>query len=293
MRCLIFSDAHYDLGSARNTHDIFSNAIDELVLAAAKYKADMIVGLGDLLNRKNMPTDLVKSFGQVVRKIPEKYAVVIVGGNHEFTPEGNSILDLVKWRKNVTLITKNPYIVPCKKCSLYFVPWTMNLKDNIEFYTSRKNCVLLSHLLLDGSQARVTFSSDYTLKTFKGYKRVFLGDVHKRQKFGKVVYCGNFIQTTYSDFGFKQGFIIYDTDTDQYQYVNLKVPELEVRESEGESKIELEANLTNILESKLPAAATLSMDEAVEVLDGALKVQFPKRSKSTGFYIKELKVQLC
>lgn len=261
---VVFSDVHYDKLLVGG-NDILACA-EQAISTAIKYAGTgPVFILGDLINKKNMQTDTLARFNHYIQKHKGKPGdpVFVVGGNHELTPNGNSVLDLVSWPDNFITVTKKPFCFHDPVIGdIFLVPY---LHSEYEETIKKlpKQSIVMSHVLVDGASGRIRLSSDISMDIFKKFKLVVLGDVHKYQRMGNIVYCGNMIQTSYSDVGNKQGFLVLD-DKANVSRKHLNLPELEPLLADD--KADVAERMDSILNAEIPVTASLSQTEAMQVV---------------------------
>jgi DNA repair exonuclease SbcCD nuclease subunit len=258
---------HFQRAKLRNIPLLFNSAVEQIQEVSEKYGAAITVGLGDIGDKCDMETDLILQLSESLQQIT--LPLYLIGGNHEETKGGKSLLDLIKCGPKCTIVTDQPHVLVCGAFQVVMIPYMTNgYEDAVRQYAD-KDTVCLSHVLVSGAGKHL--NSKYKASLFDGYRATFLGDVHDRVSFKKqnIHYTGVGIQVDYRDYGKRQGFIIHDLESNKWKRINFNLPELELNSSldfEGESEAEQSAALKNIVESHLPTAAMLSLHEAVALL---------------------------
>jgi DNA repair exonuclease SbcCD nuclease subunit len=263
---VVCSDCHLDKAVIAGYEHQYR--VEKALAAVIKYAGDGPVFIaGDLLNKKNMQTDVIVRFNKFIQKYRRKPGepIFIISGNHELTPDNNSVLDLVDWPSNVVLVSSKPFLYVDKRLGdIFLVPYLHS--DYAETISDLpQGSIVVSHVLVDGASGRIRLSSDTKPDLFKKFRLVILGDVHKYQHFDNIYYCGNLVQSSHADVGNSQGFLVLD-DKANISRKRLKLPELQPLEhDEDQTKAE---RLETILNAELPVTASLNSTEAMDVVKG-------------------------
>lgn len=116
-----------------------------------------------------------------------------------------------------------------KKFRILFIPFMVNLNSwltsgNLIEISDCSEYIVVCHAPIKGA-----FMNDHHKDTdgidvglFKQFKRVFSGHYHKRHMIGNVQYIGSPLQQDYSEMGQNKGVLIYDTEKDAVEFVEIK-----------------------------------------------------------------------
>lgn len=144
----------------------------------------------------------------------------IINGNHDnYTKNAtrpNSIEPFfVNFQHTETIVT--PKIYEYDGYPIQFIPWIC--RDNeeacLEAIQSKKGRTLITHTDIIGSQSvpGVFLENGFSMETFYDYDWVLNGHIHTRSKIGaNIVNLGTQYQMTWSDYGQKKGFHVFDTE---------------------------------------------------------------------------------
>lgn len=159
------------------------------------------------------------------RLAEENIRVKILYGNHDVFYKNTNTLNSIDW------IGRYPNIEICEEtlefevdgCRFAMVSWICaDNRERIEnFIKNTDATILLGHFeiqkfeMLKGIYCEIGYQS----KDFAKFKKVFSGHFHVHSSDGRVVYLGNPFQTQWGDLGVKKGFVVFDTTTSDYEFV--------------------------------------------------------------------------
>lgn len=147
-------------------------------------------------------------------------------GNHDLYFSSNyeiSGVNLFSMYPNIKVYSK-PELVTIGSQTFYFCGWGYDP-------TAVKSDVLLTHAAINLFKMNVkseTCSDGFKpSELLKNHKKIISGHFHVRQvkhyKNGDVIYVGNPFQMDFSDEGLEKGFMVYDTETSNYEFVNNEI----------------------------------------------------------------------
>ena len=225
------SDIHF---GARNDSDFFLQSF----LTFSKqiffpYLVDndisTVLLLGDIWDRRkyvNFNT-LHKARTEFFDKLCElNIATKMIYGNHDIffknTTEVNSIDLLLDSYPNIEIVDFAKEF-DFDGLRLGMISWIHNgnLTESLDWINTSTADILCGHFeindfeITDGIKAKHGFDSSI----FKRFEYVFSGHFHTMSNNGQIFYLGNPHQLTWSDYGLKKGFHIFDTDTRQISLI--------------------------------------------------------------------------
>jgi DNA repair exonuclease SbcCD nuclease subunit len=151
---------------------------------------------GDLFHNTRPSNQLKTATSKILAKlIRNKIHLYLIGGNHD-TTNGNyynmmsesNFSDYISFTMNQTISTKT-------ETSLHLLSW--NNRSELE---PDDNTILISHLQIESAEygnERLA-KTGTSIKDIKGYKKAYLGHLHKRQKTKHYNYIGSL---NINDFG--------------------------------------------------------------------------------------------
>lgn len=179
-----------------------------------------LVVVGDIFdNRTHIELPVLDAACEMINRAAAAFDVVyVLAGNHDSYLRDTTITSIrVLGRQNVEVITS-----PRQFGDYWFVPWSddgEDFADSIAACTPTSRGILFSHVLLTGAVARAK-GLDVGVLQASRWRRVFLGDVHKpMEMLSNVLYVGSPMQIDYRDAGEIRGFVKYDVDADEVDYV--------------------------------------------------------------------------
>lgn len=232
MKVAIIADTHFGVRNdllpfldyqKRFLADVFFPAL-------RSWKIDTVIHLGDLVDRRKyinfqtvrrMRDDFIDPLRAQCKKI------YVIAGNHDCfyrnTISLNSLRELLS-DEHETIIdapTELPIDETGKKA--LFLPWITdeNRSDCTKAIQNASGSLVFGHLELSGFQmypGSVCEDGDDP-GALKRFQRVFTGHFHTRSSAGNIHYLGAPFEFTWGDAGDARGFHIYDTETDQLEFI--------------------------------------------------------------------------
>ena len=235
MKIALITDTHF---GARNDSEVFNNYFfkfyDNVFFPYLKeHNIKHCIHLGDITDRRkfiNFKT-LDKFRHDFVYKLG-RYDVdthVIIGNHDTYYKNTNEINSMN------TLFTSfdgkyEPYIytkateVDFDGCKMLFLPWICddNRDDTMQMIEKSDAQIVMGHLEIKGFTMYAGFTNfDHGLdrKLFDKFDLVYTGHFHHKSTQGNITYLGNPYQITWSDYGDKRGFHIFDTETREIEFI--------------------------------------------------------------------------
>ena len=232
-RLIHFSDLHIRLFK---DHELYRGILEQAFKEWASIQPDRVVFTGDLVHSKNQMTpELVEFVAWVLSECAKIAKTIVIIGNHDFLENNNTRLDALT---PIIDSLKNDNIVYLKNRGVYDddnVNWCVYslMEHNIppDIQKSDKKNIGLFHGPIQGLYTDIgyKFEDGFDVDKFSGCDLVLCGDIHKRQVFdipgGKKAYMvGSTIQQNFGEKIDKNGYGVYDVETDQYDFVDLPNP---------------------------------------------------------------------
>lgn len=232
-RIIHFSDLHIRLFK---DHELYKKIIQTALDEWKSLQPDRIVFTGDLVHSKNQMTpELIEFVAWILNECAKITKTILIIGNHDFLENNNARLDALT---PIIDSLQNPNIVYLKNRGVYAdknVNWCVYslMEHNIppEIDKSSNLNIGLFHGPIQGLYTDIgyKFEEGFDSSKFKGCDVVLCGDIHKRQVIdipgGKKAYMiGSTIQQNFGERITKHGYGVYDTETGQYDFVDLPNP---------------------------------------------------------------------
>ena len=232
MKIAILADTHF---GARNDSqlflDYFTNFFENTFFPECEKRGvKTIIHLGDLMDRRKFVN--FNTLSQVREKFVEplvagEYDFHCIVGNHDTyfknTNDVNSPMELFGGRYEKVHIYDTPVTLTLGGCKFALVPWIN--KENeaacLGFMEESDAKIVCGHFELNGYQVMrgVQHSGGLDPVYVKKFDRVFTGHFHQKHERDNVHYFGTAYQMTFNDLFEKKGFHIYDTETDEIEFV--------------------------------------------------------------------------
>lgn len=215
MKALITGDLHVQPGILV---DIILEYLDRIEEYYFKNNIDYIFFAGDMFEKssKIRYEAFVPFFMKLLSMKEKDIKMKFILGNHDiYSADNSSIVQ--------TFLAFGDVITDYKRIDI----------DGVDFhflsYTKNKNVIpergdyLITHLdIMDFS-----FDNDYKVQDFVAFspsdfvnfKQVFSGHYHTYQHKKNIVFQGSPFQLNFNDCGAKKGFVVLDTDTDEWKFV--------------------------------------------------------------------------
>ena len=233
MTLALVTDTH--LGARNNCttfNDHFLRFFSEVFFPTLEdRKIDTVIHLGDLGEyKRTINTLILDGWNREVFKPLQKYKVWMLSGNHDlFYKHRNSIslqtsLELSN-RFGFNVVSEHPVKIQFGTCFLDLVPWVSsgNYQEIVQFIERSASEYLLCHMEFAGAVMTpgiVCSESQLDSSLTNKYKRIISGHFHLRSQRGNVTYIGNPYEITWGDVNQPKGFVLFDPETNQLEYIN-------------------------------------------------------------------------
>ena len=250
MTLRIIHTADWHIGASRNLPNYLKrqeDALDELTRKTKKYEPDIFIITGDMFD-SNTPREeerclIVSTLTNLLVQNPNMY-MLIVGGNHDWDKQNNSMLDSIDISYKIAgtrfkVVSKETEIVKIKKSNFLCIPCEQNYtKEKLrkivkkyhkgtsgDFYVCMHECFKSFNDL--GKQL-----GKESLPKLAFVKCWMLGDIHKHQfLLDNAWYSGSLLQTNFGEKPNK-GFVLVDDG--EPTFVRIKSPTKLVTINQGD-----------------------------------------------------------
>ena len=229
----ILTDTHYGARKgAQYLHDFFEKFYSEVFFPTLKERGvETILHLGDAFDsRKSIEYNSLQWAKRVVFDPMKDYNVHMVVGNHDCyyksTNKTNSPDLLLQDYPNIQTYS-DPTEIEVDGDKLLMLPWICeeNLEETLSTIDSTKARFALGHLELSGFYAYRGHKFEdgkglVSPEAFKKFEKVISGHFHTRSDDGQIYYMGNPYEMFWNDVNDPRGFVLFDTETGEIEYVN-------------------------------------------------------------------------
>ena len=192
-----------------------------------KIEDSVIYIAGDIAHAKTeMSPELVKEISWFLTECSKLREVILITGNHDCNLNNQHRLDVLT---PIIDNLQNPRIHYLRDTGVYnihnltFVVYSiMDNKENWPKGDSVKgeNTICLFHGPVNKAQTDIGYtvsSNSFQVDMFDGFDMAMLGDIHKRQTFGKgyehIAYAGSMIQQNHGELLENHGYLLWDIPT--------------------------------------------------------------------------------
>lgn len=239
--------------------NVFFNFIRDLEDKLEGFKKDeiRIVVTGDIFHQKiNISNEQLLIVSDLFKDLAELGKVVLIPGNHDFNMNNagrvDSITPIVELLRSEDIVYHRDQGVYVDENINWVVYSLYQNNEAPEFEKENDNkYVGLYHGQVDGltTDKGFTFDDSYSKLNFVGCDLMLCGDIHKRQTFtlpggGKGVMIGSLIQQDFGENVKHHGYGMYDVETDEYTFHDVKNEEpflnykiTDIKDIENDSEI--------------------------------------------------------
>jgi len=230
MKIAIITDTHYGARKgSKHLHDYFEKFYDDVFFPTLEEQGiTTVVHMGDAFDsRKSIDYQSLEWSKRVVFDKLQKYDVHMIVGNHDCyyknTNNVNSPELLLQTYNNIKTYNKVTEVF-LDKTKVLFIPWinAENFEDTVKVVKTTDSICAMGHLELNGFRAHRghVMEDGMACDLFDKFDKVFSGHYHTRSDNGKIFYLGNPYEMFWNDVNDPRGFVIFDTDTLEWEYVN-------------------------------------------------------------------------
>jgi DNA repair exonuclease SbcCD nuclease subunit len=224
MKIIVYSDLHL-----YNHHKLLINSETALSFLsyiknfALKNNINTIISLGDFFHTKSRA--YAPHVVQALLKIKDMYKENIMNymliGNHDMSNPSNTMNSILFTFSDYAKIIPDYIFVDEGDTRLHFLSYSNSRFDEYILSEDKKN-VLFGHLDILGFTMSngIECKSGYDPETLKEkFDLVISGHYHQFQVKNNIVYVGSSFQTNFGERNQSHGFIVLDTDTLIYEFV--------------------------------------------------------------------------
>lgn len=230
MKVAIITDTHW---SSRKSSKIFQDYFEDFYRdiffpTLEKENITTVIHMGDAFdNRKSIDIRGLEWTRRVVLEPLSKYNVHLIIGNHDVffknTNQLNSPELLLKEYENIKTYS-NATEINIDGLNILLIPWICIDNEKMSFSAIKKSKakVAMGHLELQGFRVnkQMIMESGLDSNIFKNFTKVFSGHYHSRSNKNNIYYLGNPYEIYWNDVDDPRGFVIFDTDTLEHQYID-------------------------------------------------------------------------
>ena len=188
-----------------------------------------IIQLGDIWDNRRQVNFRALQFAQETFFEPINDAGIELHtliGNHDIfyreTLDINSSGLLLRPYKHIHVYDE-PTTLNFEKISFDIIPWMCNDNKNIcmEYMNNSKSDYCCGHFEINNFEVMkgIPYENGIDEEKFGKYKQVFSGHFHIRSHRGNITYVGTPYELTWGDYNTPKGFLIFDTETNSWEYV--------------------------------------------------------------------------
>ena len=230
MKIAIITDTHYGARKgSKHLHDYFEKFYDDVFFPTLEEQGiTTVVHMGDAFDsRKSIDYQSLEWSKRVVFERLKNYDVHMIIGNHDCyyknTNNVNSPELLLQTYNNIKTYSEVSEIT-LDKLKILFIPWinAENFENTVKSIKNTSSICAMGHLELNGFRAHRghVMEDGMDCKLLDKFEKVFSGHYHTRSDNGKIFYLGNPYEMFWNDVNDPRGFVIFDTDTLEWEYVN-------------------------------------------------------------------------
>lgn len=228
----IITDQHFQARkTSKQFHDYFLEFYNNIFFPyLEKYNIKTVIDLGDTFDNRNFLDPAAidwakKNYYDRLYALGIDHHVVV--GNHtsklKNTNKISSVDLILREYSNIT-IYKNPTDTKIQDLDILFIPW-INKENEEETLNKIRNTsakIAMGHLELNGFSPYVghVMEDGRESDVFKKFQKVFSGHYHTRSDNGKIYYIGNPYELYFNDVDDRRGFVIFDAETLDHDYVD-------------------------------------------------------------------------
>ena len=232
MKILFVADIHINLRHKKVPKDWarkrYKILFDELNRVYKEYNCELEIHGGDVFDKLPILEELEIYYSYVRGDKP----IVIFDGNHEATKKGHTFFHIIKDTIENQNKQAEVLIEPCSRFGLDFLPYT-HLKSFNE--SIKNNDILFTHVR---GEIPPHVTPEIDLNKLSPWKIVFAGDLHSHSNSQKnIVYPGSPVSVSFHRNKINTGVIVIDSETLEWEWVKLNVPQLYRKTVDDPAKI--------------------------------------------------------
>ena len=230
MKIALITDTHYGVRNDSKVFADFQNKFfNNIFLPYLKeHNITNVLHLGDLMDRRkyiNYVTLKNVRDNFITPLLEANVKIDIVVGNHDTyyknTNAVNSLNELFTGLVNI--YWDEPVELEFEGCTILFCPWICeeNYDKTMRAIEDTKARVLMGHFEIEGFEMYRGSVCDHGQKPdlFSKFDLVCSGHFHHKSTHKNISYLGSPYQMTWSDYGDKRGFHVFDTETRDITFI--------------------------------------------------------------------------
>lgn len=157
----------------------------------------------------------------------EHYMLV---GNHDMSNPSTTMNSILFVFSDYAKVIPDYYFIDTPNSRIHFLSYTNTLFEGFILAEDKKN-ILITHLDIIGFSMSNGFQSvsGFRMEDFQEFDHVFTGHYHEHQTKKNITYIGSPYQTSFSERGQKKGFVVLDTETFEWEFVEINgVPKYKI-----------------------------------------------------------------
>lgn len=222
----IVGDIHFGANENSEVFTEYQNqSIDWMYNNMRNRGISNIFFLGDIFDkRKHIVFKTLETVQKTFNRTDE-FNHIIIAGNHDcYSKSNNDITSIRLLLPNMTVIDDLPETVNIDGKSFLCVPWInkTNIDQVKEIIENSKADILFGHLDLVGFEMIRGIKSEkghISLNILSNFDHVYSGHYHCFSSKNNITYIGSLVQLTWNDHGEDKFIGIYDTETDEIEYI--------------------------------------------------------------------------
>lgn len=197
--------------------------IKKAIYFAINNNVDSFIIAGDLFHH-NRPSNRLRAISMrlLSKLINKNIKVYLIPGNHDMSSAYYN-LHSETYLNNNLILANNETIKATSIINLHLLGW-----GNQNQLNPNKNTILISHLQIKGAdfgnERLAEEGLEKTNKDIKGYKKVYLGHIHKRQSKENYTYVGALCKNNFNEINNPSGFLYLKIKNNKYKekFINIK-----------------------------------------------------------------------
>jgi DNA repair exonuclease SbcCD nuclease subunit len=185
-------------------------------------KIDTVIGAGDFFHTKSKAYAPHVIQARLRLKDWKKAGInhYMIIGNHDMSNQNNTLNSIVFVFSEYATIIPDYYFFDIENTRIHFMSYTKKIFPRFILSEEKKN-VLISHLDIQGFTMSNGYqaTTGFTVRDLSKFDLVITGHYHKHQVRNNIVYVGSSNQTSFSERDQKHGFLLFDTETLEWELI--------------------------------------------------------------------------
>lgn len=231
-KIVLITDQHFQARKfSKQFHDYFLQFYNEIFFPYLEENdIKTVIDLGDTFDNRNYldPSAVdwaKKNYYDRLESLGIDHHIIV--GNHtakmKNTNKISSVDLILREYKNIT-VYKDPTEVTINNLDILLLPWINkeNELETLDIINNTNAKIAMGHLELNGFIPYVghVMQDGRDSNIFNKFHKVFSGHYHTRSDNGKIYYIGNPYEIYFNDVGDRRGFVTFDPETLDHDYVD-------------------------------------------------------------------------